>query len=271
MSSGFLNIIIGIATATIGVLAFVNEFPDRRYTKHIKSLEFKLIVFVLATITLIWATVQKDSNTETESIKDKLQAKTDQSKRDLANRMLTDQSNAKIVNTFTEALAKYNLKYDSSQKTILKSIRDSSKSTYPDVDICNIKLTRNRNDSLSFELSLCCTKATAYNINIKTLSIAETEDGAFLLVVGNENLFETHRLGVDKFMVAYLSGKFPKVTNFYWLLKGTYRSINNKIFPYENIFVYGIKDKIKGEGFGMPHPNVVEKINQFLKERKIKI
>jgi hypothetical protein len=128
MSNVFLNIIIGLSAATVGVLAFVDEFgKKKKHFKVIKSIRFKIIVFIVATFFGIMASVKKDSKAEQQSANDKIEAQKEQLKKDSINKIFTVESNQKIASALIDALGKYHLKYDSAQKAIIKVVRDSLK------------------------------------------------------------------------------------------------------------------------------------------------
>jgi len=174
MSNLFLNIIIGLSAIIIGVLAFADEIGKTNFLRFLKSLPFKIIVFIIASFFGIWATVKKDSNAEIQSKNDKLESKNEQSKRDSINRLITDESNSKIVTTFTNALAQYGLKYDSTKKEIITFIKDSSKNKIDDktvIGVCptniGILSEKRENDNLHIEIRFCnFGQYPAYNVNI---------------------------------------------------------------------------------------------------------
>jgi hypothetical protein len=247
-----LDIILGICGATIGFLAFSNEFPDKKYYGTIKSLEFKLIVFVLATFVGVWATLKKNSLADIEKANEKLNSQKEQRKNDSANRILTDQSNTKIIQTFTSALAEYGLKYDSSERVVLKAVRDSSKKVVektspinPSLDICNIKKDSVENGITKFLLSLCASKSTAYNINLKLYEAVVVDEQYFLVGGPNEFYPKNGTLAVDKTFTwgsnfVNLSNQTSRIE---FLFIGSYTNENKKPFPLNLMYEYDFNDK----------------------------
>jgi len=111
MDITFFNIAIGISATIIGGLAFVNEIGKPTSYKIIKSLSFKIVIFIIASTFGIWATIRKDSTTE-------LNSKIEQAERDSNNRIYTDESNRKMVETMINVLAQYGAKNDSSKNEL---------------------------------------------------------------------------------------------------------------------------------------------------------
>ena len=94
LSNNELDATVALCAAIVGLLAFANEFPDKSYFKVVKSLGFKLILFVVATFIGIWATLKKNNNIDNEKITEKLESQKEQRANDKANREFTTKSNA---------------------------------------------------------------------------------------------------------------------------------------------------------------------------------
>ena len=241
MNTLTLNILIGIATATIGILAFVNEFPDKGFFGVLKSITFKLILFIICSIVIICATIQKDSNADRQTLRDKLGAKNEQHRRDLDNRKLTDQSNSKIVNTFTSALAKYGLKYDSSQKAVIKFVRDSAKiinKNNPELNICDIH-TDNPKDTIAIHFTFCSQESTAYNVHIVLYSIIENNNSFEL--ISSDKLYNGSQIGINlrsTIEKLYWDKRIMASNNLYFLFTGYFTDSSGKIYKYHEMSMY---------------------------------
>jgi len=251
MSNLSLNVIIGIATAIIGILAFTNEFPDKKPLNIFKSVLIKLIIFIICSGVILLASIQKDSNNDVQTLNDKAAAKKEQDKRDFANRKLTDQSNAKIVNTFTAALAEYNLKYDASQKAIIKLVKDSAKRVIqnttkinPNLDISNIVLTKDIKDSIDLDLTIAATKATAYNIKSKLSAAIEQNDGLHFIRKNVPFYPSGGSLSVDNNFTTSIHYKSSIKPHYIYLhFIGSYTNEDGKFFPIDNIYYYDLTKK----------------------------
>ncbi len=146
--TSFYNVIIGIATILIGSLAFAEQISKSKFLEWFNYLSFKIIVFIVASCFIIWATIEKDSNNETTANNEKEINQIELKKRDgilkaeLSKRdslhekkeLLSQEnssnnlikSNNENFKTYTEVLAKYNLQLDSNNRRIIKLVRDSA-------------------------------------------------------------------------------------------------------------------------------------------------
>ena len=129
MTTSTLNIIIGGSAIVVGLLAFSNEFGSSKLANVFKRVGVKIFIFILFGSLGVWATVKKDTKAEIESNAKELNAKTEQLRRDSSNKVYNDATNRKLFETFTNSLAKYGYKYDSTQNQIIKFIRDSTNKT----------------------------------------------------------------------------------------------------------------------------------------------
>ncbi len=173
MDNTFFNIIIGASAAIIGILAFTDEIGKSKRLQFIKSVAFKIIIFVIATFFGIWASVKKDSNTELQSKNEKIESQNEQAKKDSLNKIFTDESNRKIVATFTDVLVQYGLKYDSGKNEIITFIKDSSnkKDEKTVIGVCpseiGIVSERINDNEIHIDIRICnFGNNPAYNANI---------------------------------------------------------------------------------------------------------
>lgn len=179
MSNTLLNIIIGLSGAFIGVLAFADEIGKYKALRFIKALVFKITVLVIVSIAGILATVRKDINAEIRSNNEQL-------KNDSLNKIVIDESNRKLMTTFTDALVKHGLKYDSTERKILTFIKDSSgrigekalMSIRADVsDKSGIESIRKNNQEMSMKLFIRnYGDNPAYNCNISVMPLVKNKE-----------------------------------------------------------------------------------------------
>jgi hypothetical protein len=254
MTNECLNIIIGVSTGVIGMLAFANEFPNKKIFNFFKTLGSKLIVFIIATTILIGATIKKDANTETQTLKDKLDAKSEQRKRDVENRRLTNESNSIIIGKVTSTLAKSYLKLDSNQDKLEKIIKDTTNKriteitektvttdALPDLDISQIQFVKLRNDTLEFNFEIDCKKTAVKDLNL-TLKVLLLKEGLFTYVpqltnfVNNINLSSNTKHTVDVVNITTLKNIYRG----YFYITGYYYYNGVKIL-YDNMLYYDFK------------------------------
>ncbi|MDB5143901.1 MAG: hypothetical protein JWQ66_2614 [Mucilaginibacter sp.] len=277
IGSNELDVTLGICAATIGILAFANEFPDKKYLEKIKTLPFKLIVFLIATIIGVCATIKKNSLSDEEKLAEKLNSKLEQHQNDLANRKLTDQSNAKIVNTFTSALAKYNFKYDSSQKTIIKLVRDSAKKetkityvSHPELGIDNIQLKKITNDSLILTIGFFTKQAACYHTVVKTYTAWGEDNLSYHFIPESKpNFINDVLIPLEKVLMLprIITGDINQIKNgtIYFLFLGYYFDSEGKKFPFQTISTFNLINK----EFGTVTEPANSELRKLFKQQRI--
>lgn len=124
MTNGWITILIAICTIGIAAIPPTGDLfksaPKRKPT-------WRYWAILLLTMGSFFLGLEKDHNAASDKEKDQKLAKLEQDKRDSIAKDRTDESNKGIVNAFADGLGKYQLKYDSSTKAIIKIIRDSAK------------------------------------------------------------------------------------------------------------------------------------------------
>jgi hypothetical protein len=138
------------------------------------------------------------------------------------------------------ALAKYDLKYDSAQRTIEKLIRDSAKKTInniqeesPYVGICsdtsyNVSASIDHKDSLKLNLPICCYYANASNIFVNC-GIAFRRNGNLVYVSGISKLATNYRMPGNSHTIFHpvIPQCSSDDSNIFIYVFGTYDNNNN--------------------------------------------
>lgn len=244
----FFNTILGILAFIVLILPFTGKVHDSR-RKWLKGFTIRGWVVCVAFIASIVVNYLKDLQGDINDAQ-KIQVVKNEKKQDSAiARKNTDESNAKIITTFTTALAKYGLKYDSSQKVIKKLVLDSSKKIYynevkPDIDFNETKLIEYKNDSLKFSFKLICKDAAAEHVYLKSQTMF-VEHGRYVKL-SPDTMFFPSNIKLSKNSVYLI--KRPVVVNLkkidfekiYFYMTGSY--IFNKItYPVEQLIFYDIQ------------------------------
>jgi hypothetical protein len=170
---------------------------------------------------------------------------------------------AKSRDSIVFALAKsYNLIIDTTKNVVIRSRQQSDKlieqmmkdstlrqskyysSSRSSLELDNILLTKKSKDSITIQLKLQCTGATAYNLNIYTRS--GYDDNNIPRQIGNSNTIaaDGDQLGADRTRTIEVA--LPNLSNIYFFyLKGTY--IDNidlsRPIPFERLVYYNIDKK----------------------------
>jgi len=282
MSNTILNILIGISASIIGILAFADEIAKFEILRFIKSLRFKIIIFLIASILGVWASVKKDSNADLQNKIEKNKAIIEQLRRDSINRVYTNESNSKIVLSFTEGLAKYGLKFDTVQHRIEKLVRDSTKRNVtivenPELSLCPIDGLYDifyRTDTLFFKLNFCSAKAISIVDSLKvTILVADGDINVFmpksLKIVNQDILIEDNGGQIESNSKTGIQLHFPHApigNMVYVKVYGTYKNQDrSKTMSIDVLYGFDIKNNQYGSA--TPIPNRF--IRDFLRKNKI--
>ena len=282
MSNTILNILIGISASIIGILAFADEIAKFEILRFIKSLRFKIIIFLIASILGVWASVKKDSNADLQNKIEKNKAIIEQLRRDSINRVYTNESNSKIVLSFTEGLAKYGLKFDTVRHRIEKLVRDSTKRNVtivenPELSLCPIDGLYDifyRTDTLFFKLNFCSAKAISIVDSLKvTILVADGDINVFmpksLKIVNQDILIEDNGGQIESNSKTGIQLHFPHApigNMVYVKVYGTYKNQDrSKTMSIDVLYGFDIKNNQYGSA--TPIPNRF--IRDFLRKNKI--
>lgn len=286
MSNNVLNILISISASIIGILAFADEIAKFRSLKFIKSLRFKILIFLFASILGVWASVKKDSNTDLQNKIEKNKAIIEQLKRDSTNRVYTNESNSKIVMSFTEGLAKYGLKFDAAQQRIEKLVRDSTKRNVtivenPELSLCpgdGLHDIYYRSDTLFLKLNFCSAKSISIVDSLKiTILVSDGDIHYFLLqtlkiviqdflVADKGNQIETNSKTIQQIHYPHA----PIGNMLYVWVYGTYKNQDrSKTMSIDVIYGFDIKNNQYGSATPIPN-RVIRNFIKINKNNKVK-
>ena len=275
-----LNIIIGLCTALIGVLAFADKIKKYKYLIFLKSLKNKIFIFFMASLIIVLATIQKDLNSESQIKSEQVKAEKDLEKRDSLNKLFLDENNRKLITTFTDALVQYGLKYDSAKKEIERIVKDSSKKIIQYNYGSDPTLTVNPNDGIkfinsasgdNFEIRFKNFNATSKNINIliyccvwertDTPNVSYRFKDIKHLLTSNQ--FATnYQMLKDHISSIKLNLKYSATSTsmYYFLIKGSYsNSDNTKKFTIDALYTFNFYEKKFG-GTTEPSNSIIRNI-----------
>ena len=173
MKQYFFNTILAILGFLIVIVPFTGKVHDGR-RKWFKGFTYKGWIICIAFLLSVIVGYFKDLQADAEISNKDNQQKIDKRKDDSIARRRNDESNAKIVRTFTLALVHYGLKYDSAEEVIKKLVKDSSKretkiyyGNHPELEVYNISIKKRTSDSLQFRITFITKQAAAYHTTAK--------------------------------------------------------------------------------------------------------
>jgi hypothetical protein len=126
MKPYLFNIILGFLALIVLLFPFTGKVHDGRF-RWFRGFTIKGWIVLAAFIASIAVNYFKDQQADKDDSEKLRLAKIEKRQDDSISRKRNYESNAKIVTTFAEALAKHGLKYDSAEKAIQKLVQDSSK------------------------------------------------------------------------------------------------------------------------------------------------
>lgn len=249
MKQSLYNLILTVLAGIALIIPFTGKVHDGR-NKWFKGFTYRGWILVFAVVGSVIATYFKDAQAEKDDTIKTDKVKREQVSRDSINRKFTDESNAKIVTTFTIALGKYGLKYDSSEKIIQKLVKDSAKTketkvyeNLPDISICGISIVNDKNDFSEFQIDICCKYALAI-VEYANVKIASEANGNLQIVnravrpIPNGMPFRA-----DKKLTYFLKvTEHPSEYNFfYFLLDGKYKDSAGTNHLLHDLIAYDVK------------------------------
>ncbi|HEY5328079.1 MAG TPA: hypothetical protein VIJ27_13840 [Mucilaginibacter sp.] len=231
ISNDALNIIIGLATLIIALISFGTEIGKYKTFKFLKSLSFRIPVLLIFSIVIIWSTVIKDKNNDIKNSNDiEIRDSINQKK---FNESLSKTSSSYASST-SQTMAKYYLKYDSTQHKIEKAVGDSiqnvsGKNLRPFIEIYDIK-SEQLLDTVNIKTFLHSSQGVAKKLNFRYCNVVRIGDALQFV----NQAFKTPQLSAnitsDPFYFEYkLSGDLKSNPIFYICIYGDYEDANEKI------------------------------------------
>jgi hypothetical protein len=251
MSDIWLNIIVGISTALIGLLAFVNEINKKNRDTWYKSVWLKLIVLFIGSFLIIVATIWKEANSQKRTNVETKTAVKEQSQRDSLNSM-------KFLNYLNDALTEHGFQYDTNTKEISVIVKDSSKhitnniyGSDPSLAIdSDLQIQFLKNDSVDlFNINLACIYAAAKNIDLIIYCLIERNAYVKYLCQKRPFPINFELVSGQTVHIPFLSTikANPATTKYYFLLKGTYtNSDQSKSFQINVLYGFDILKNFRG-------------------------
>jgi hypothetical protein len=130
----YLFALISIGTLVVGLIGFLEQISKELKVPRLNSVISKISLFLIGTFMILYATYFKESDAKAVADKQKIEGDKELQRRDSLHNieMMDLQSNIqrKNIETFTNALAPFGLKYDSSVKVIYRLMQDSAKRSY---------------------------------------------------------------------------------------------------------------------------------------------
>jgi hypothetical protein len=166
-----------------------------------------------------------------------------------------DTSNIRTIAVVTELLANYGFRLDSSNRRLLKIIRDSSKTKIilpndPVLQLCpriGIEYRDTRENHNFYNVQICSKDASSSNFYINCPYIIGDSVGN-LTYIGKLDLPTDLKISKDNSITAFLA--IPSSFTYkyiYLLFDGTYSNADNtKIFPINDLYYYNENGKTSG-------------------------
>jgi hypothetical protein len=275
----FIILLVNIVACIIIYIPSTGMIIDNesRGLRRIQPRGWMLIAcFVITNILSIWQynyNKRKDfdaalKQNEKDSIATLVQEKKD-SKKDSIAKIDREESNDRIIRSFTGSLAEYGLKYDSTQRRIEKLVKDSVKRSVTVIEannptfsvVCSdegITLKGSINDTLDFTIKSCY-KYFPRDINIDLLIISAVNGQYHKYKVIKDYFVRKTSLNED--------GNFPgrdiflankgHANTFYFYFTGKYTNREGtKMFPLEEVYLYDLK----AQHWGIPNQKLEEEI-----------
>ena len=185
-----------------------------------------------------------------------------------------DTSNIKIVSTISQTLGEYGYLLDSAQKSLVKIIKDSSKTKIitqedPILSICSfegIKLEKNENDKYYYNLKFCSEGAgcTGFNVTASIVLSDSMPSNYFIYLKDNLVLSNEIQIPKDAAYVKYFnfSDKL-KYTLLYVYVNGAYTNIQRtKTYNIDAVYYYNKIVKTSGMVEGETRKNIISFIQK---------
>lgn len=271
----FLTFLIGFLQLFIVVIPLNGKLADNRkpflkkYTSRGKLLIACCILTLILT-TIVFRISDAEEKEATQLLKQQL------SYSDSLHRIQIKETGL----TFVEALAKYGLKYDSSQKIIEKLVRDSLthsvtniiSSEDPILEVCvpnGIKFIREEAKYFYYSLEICSNLASSSDINLNYTVLSSSElPPKQLYYISTDNVFESNGTLSSSYSVTihFVSPKITSQNMIYLILKGTYKNYDKtKKYTIRRIYWHNRNNNT----YGLLKGASADVVNTYLSENKI--
>lgn len=257
-------------------------FKRRRKLK----LSWRLPVLVFAFLGIIAVSIWQYSENEIQEKMRRKIAKDDQDNRDRIAEEKSNRRNDNTVKTITEALAKYNLEFDSANKVVINALKDSISNQKvivsgpdPILTICEnfepgLKLIKENDLIYKLKINICSENASSTNFKTTTTAILSnslSNPNDYIYLGTMPTISNTLKIPTGSSIVENLEiPVFNEPTdNFIFVLfKGTYSSIEtNKIHEVNQLYFHNIK----GKTWGVIKGETEKKVRDFISKNDKKI
>jgi len=257
----FFNTILGVLAFVVLILPFTGKVHDGK-SKWFRGFTVRGWLVCAAFLLSILVNYLKDLQSEKEDLAKASATNVEKRKDDSIARRRNDESSAKIVNTFTEALARHGLMYDSAEKIIQRLVKDSAKriikntfGNHPELAVNNIELLRSSRDTLLFKTSFYTKQAASYHSTFKVY-VVQAEDGKQLYIIPDNTrgiFLKDVLIPLEKVLQMPRTITGNNIQNFrgvfYFVFIGSYSDSDNKNFPFKVIESYSMNEKSFGAVF----------------------
>jgi hypothetical protein len=271
------NLILTVLAGVALIVPFTGKVHDGRF-KWFKRLTARGWILLVAVLGSVIITFLKDIQSDKDDANKVAVTKNEKRRDDSISRKRNDESNASIVNSFTNALAKNGLKFDSAENVIKKIVKDSTKKVihnlygnHPELSVKNIEIKTHKNDSLVFTISIYTKQAATYHTMLNIYTVLELEDKSYYLIPDNRVLTISDLMipldatfGIPKGFRG--EGARLKKGTFFFIFSGSYFDADSKKFPFKTICSY----TLESNQFGSIMEPENTQLKNFLDEKGIK-
>jgi hypothetical protein len=234
-SSQVLNIVIAFCAIVVALIAFVSEIRENSRLKFLDNLKFKIAITAIALCIGSWATVMKDKNNAIE----------------LGNRDSINAANFKNevseiskqnIETYVNALAKYQLYYIESENRVASLIKDSINKMIPDFGFgfqkSNFKRDPN-GDSCIGDVGLENKGNCPLTVTLSAWILTESK-GILTLIPYRYRLFDEELFSLNQGYTWPISIQhFPECDKLLVRIKGSFKSLGDKRkYPIDDVMAW---------------------------------
>lgn len=262
----FYNILIGFGSIMIGMVGFTEEISRKiRFLRAINSLIIKISFFLLGSLIILFASIQKDNDSDynNEVIANNYEIKikeldstyrnerrTSDSLHEKIIRELLDSSYIKSLKASNEALAKYNLVFIDSLHNVANTI--NVKAVLSQLTISSVENNKppiyidEKNNQKTLNIKFMSSKATSYNINLNLYLCKMTEKEYKIIYHKNDIFSDDNFLVPDRFRTIqfYLDSTIIQEESIEIIILGTFsRDDKGKDnVEFKQVFAFNVKD-----------------------------
>jgi len=273
-------VVISTIISTLGTL--INK--EEKGIKHFTKLFWWLIFINIIIIALM---VLQYVRNETEKTRKEQENNKNQHQRDSINKADNNAYSQKTISAISDGLGKYGFKFDSTNKVLVKIIKDSAKTKVimpndPVLECSSIEFIKKNGDWSEFYLFFTSYDACSTGFKITSTFVISTSDKIY----ASDDIVDTKYacLGDDQEPLSY-NDKMSKdetkgvpfrvkidnsIEKIYIRLKGTYTNCDlSKSFPIDNIYFYKVKNKYSGfVPLGKTTTKIIEAIESYHKKNE---